>query len=249
MTTDNILILTGSGDVQAPSNVVSLADSAQTAATGRFPACRDLHAYWDALRGSRIMPARSEFNPRGIEQTLAGTFIAEKVAPRVARIRVSGSIMNDILGMDVRGMPITSFFDPDSREALADAMQEVFANPAMVVLELTARVGMARKVVHARMLLLPMSDTEGQVSRIVGCLDLPKGLSRTPRRFEITSIRSSNLTGDPIRASLPQEQEFKAPAPAPSYAFAETPSEFRSSRRPEQTQEKPKGLRLVVCND
>ncbi len=82
------------------------------------------------------MPARSEFDPRAIENSLASIFVAEKVAASVARIRVAGAILNDTLGMDVRGMPLTALFEPTARDSVAEATRDLFASPAMVVLEL-----------------------------------------------------------------------------------------------------------------
>lgn len=243
------------------SNVIALGrNEGADDAPLNFPACRDLQAYWEALRGTRQMPARSEFDPRGIEQTLACTFVAEKVAPSVARIRVAGSVMNDALGMDVRGMPITAFFDPASRDALGEATRDLFASPAMVILELSARRSFGRKPIRARLLLLPMSDGEGNISRLVGCLDIAGGLGKAPRRFEVTSLRRSELSGNAPQAR-PAHNPFtprEAAPTTPGYAFAEAPMTFRSSRRAdtsaqEQPQEKSLisrgGLRLVVSND
>lgn len=232
------------------TNLVSLAHESLAHSAGGFPACRDLLAYWEALRGARQMPARSEFDPRGIEHTLACTFIAEKVAPSVARIRVAGSLMNDALGMDVRGMPISTFFDPASREALAEAVRDVLTSPARIEIDLSARRSLGRKAIRARMLLLPMSDAEGAVTRIVGCLDIQGGLGKTPRRFQVCSLRRSEITGTAPAPIMPK-QVFKPKAipktPAPQYEFAESAAPFRSSRG-NDVQDARKGLRLVVDN-
>ena len=66
---------------ESDATVVMFGHEHATDKPDTFPACRDLMAYWDALRAKRQMPARSEFDPRGIEQSLAYTFVAEKVAP------------------------------------------------------------------------------------------------------------------------------------------------------------------------
>jgi hypothetical protein len=226
---------------------VFLSDTPET-----FPACRDLQAYWEALRGSHIMPSRNEFDPRGIEQILACTFVAEKVAPSVARIRVSGSVMNDALGMDVRGMPITAFFDPMSRDMLSDATRDLFASPAMLIVDLFAPRRFGRKPIRARMLLLPMSDALGQITRLVGCLDIVDGLGKAPRRFQIKSISRTELSGEAPKASiaLVPFASSEVEVTQPAYAFAETQTTFRSKRRaPQQAKPKASGLRLVVCND
>ncbi len=236
-------------------NVVSLDQVNFADNPGRYPACRDLRAYWEALRAGRQMPARSEFDPRGIEETLACTFVAEKVAPSVARIRVAGSVMSEALGMDVRGMPITAFIDPESRDALSEATRDMLASPALVEIELTARRGFGRKPVHARMLLLPMSDAEGDVTRIVGCLDIDGGLGKTPRRFQIAGMRRVQLEGEaPLPAAnrklFAQNQKPDRYTNQPQYEFAEMPSEFRSQRRdPKPAVPAKTNLRLVVSND
>ena len=36
-----------------------------------YAALSQVEAYWEALRGTRLMPRRSEIDPRGIEQALA----------------------------------------------------------------------------------------------------------------------------------------------------------------------------------
>lgn len=232
--------------------VIALEHYATSNQPSDFPACSELLKYWQTLTGSRQMPARQEFDPRGIENTLASTFVAEKVAPNVARIRVSGSLLNDALGMEVRGMPITALFDPCARGTLAEATREVFEAPSMAVLELCARRSFNRKPLRARMLLLPMSDSYGKVSRLVGCLDIQGGLGKTPRRFQISEMRHSTLAGVPPVASV--EDVMPTPivrpvAPIPSYAFAEDAVAFnRKSDKVPKTTTKRNGLRLVVNN-
>ncbi len=244
------------GDSSDNSNVISLDRRLHDTAPNSFKACRDLNTYWDALRGVRMMPARSEFDPRGIEQTLACTFIAEKVAPSVARVRVAGSVMNDALGMDVRGMPITAFFDPMSRDSLSEATRDLFTSPAMVTIELSARRGFGRKPLRARMVLLPLSDEQGHVTRLVGCLDVLGGLDKAPRRFKITSIHRTEISGEepiPTGPHVPFSPKV-IEKPAREFAFCEAPVSFRSKRRAPSQEAKTteqaarSGLRLVVSN-
>ena len=64
-----------------------------------YTAISQVEAYWESLRGVRMMPKRSEIDPRGIETSLASIFVAEKVAASVARIRIAGAILNDTLGL------------------------------------------------------------------------------------------------------------------------------------------------------
>ena len=67
----------------------------------QFPAINEVEAYWEGLRMGRTVPMRSEIDPRGIERALEFTFILERIAPGLARFRLSGMHLNDLLGMEV----------------------------------------------------------------------------------------------------------------------------------------------------
>lgn len=232
-------------DVEPTGKTATLLSFARLGKPEDFSACRDLLAYWEALRGPLLAPARMDFDPRGIESVLSHTFVAERVAPRVARIRVAGSRLNDALGMDVRGMPITAFFDPHSRDAIGDLLIDLFARPARATLDLSAARGFVRKAIAARAVLLPMSDANGELTRLVGCFDTGSFSGAAPSRYRFEGCQMETLHG-----SAPQPMSLAPPAePARQLAFAEAPAAFRSarSRRPAQPY-KAKGLRLVVDN-
>ena len=244
--------------ISAADNVVELQDGALSQSHTRFQTCADLYEYWQHLRGDRQMPVRSEFDPRDIQSSIAGTFVVEKVAPRVARIRVSGSVLNDTLGMDVRGMPITALFDPIARDTVSEAINDLFVAPSMVVLDLTARHGFPRKSIHARMVLLPLSDAAGNITRAVGCLDIKGEISKTPLRFKVSSVRHTELTGDAPLAHPVETATFSQALAdrqsEPSFAFAEGVTEFRPKRHDDavdsvKTSAGPSKLRLIVDND
>lgn len=224
------------------TNVISLARMRAPEKPRAYPACRDLLGYWHALRAARQMPARCDFDPRGIEQTLNCSFIAEKVAPRVARIRVAGSLVNDVLGMDVRGMPVSALFDPDSREAAGDILKELFEAPAQARLELSTRRFLARKPIHAQMVLLPLSDGAGGVTRLVGCLDTGDDILKTPRRFSLVSSVATALEGLRPQPNGPFVPFQSTRQTNPSFAFAEAASIYEAQRS------KPSALRLVIDN-
>jgi hypothetical protein len=225
-----------------------------------YVACKELEAYWDALRGVRQMPKRSEFDPRGIETALSFTFVAEKVAPSVARIRVAGSKLADLLGMEVRGMPVTAFFDPDSRDVLSEAVARMFKDPARLVVELESKRGFGRRSLKARMVMFPMSDSEGEVTRIVGCLEVHGHEGRMPRRFNAVKVYCAKLIGDTPESDMPsvapQRPMAVTPTPVqePSYGFAEPKPEYAAKRSGGKDAAKAAPVKrghltLVVSND
>ena len=116
-------------------NVVSLLDAGGEAM--RFPVLQNVESYWESLRKGRPVPDRSEIDPRRIQTALSTSFILERLAPGVARFRLAGSHLNDLMGMEVRGMPLTSFFLPEARRRASASLEQVFDTPAKAWLTFT----------------------------------------------------------------------------------------------------------------
>ncbi|WP_315898597.1 PAS domain-containing protein [Vannielia litorea] len=149
----------------------------------RFPAVHALRRYWDDLRGPRQVPSRAEVDPRAIEETLEYAFILERIAPGVGRFRLAGMHLNDLMGMEVRGMPCTSMFMPEHRATLSRVLEDVFAGPSTALLTLAGERGVGRPPMDGQMLLLPLTSDFGDVTRVLGCLCTIGPIGRSPRRF------------------------------------------------------------------
>ena len=154
-----------------------------------------VEAYWDALRAGREMPKRAEINPRGIESALEYAFILERVAHGVARMRIAGSHLHDLMGMEARGMPLTAFFEHDYRVQVAGLLEEVFQAPAAADVLMTSSSSLGRPALEAWIVLLPLKSDLGDVSRILGCM-VSKGI--WAKRLGVSSLqiaRCAALTG------------------------------------------------------
>ena len=151
----------------------------------RFAAIREVRAYWDALRDDQDLPRREQVNPRGMAGALHQVFMLERVAPGVARFRVAGMEINDLMGMEVRGMPVSALFDPAARARLAEVLEKVVTARTIVELDLEADRGLGRPALSARLLLLPLKGAVGEADLILGCLASDGQIGRTPRRFVI----------------------------------------------------------------
>ncbi|SOC12010.1 PAS domain-containing protein [Rhodobacter maris] len=172
-----------------------------------------MRAYWEGLRQGRDVPARAEIDPRGLQNTLEYAFILERVAPGMGRFRLAGMHLNDLMGMEVRGMPLTALFTPEGRKRVADATEAVFSGPSIAELVLTAEAGIGKPPMTARMILLPMKSDMGDVTRILGCLVAEgQGIGRTPRRF---LVEASHV--EPVKVGVPTPA--KTPAPVRPEAF------------------------------
>ncbi len=206
----------------------------------RYPLLAEVEAYWDGLRGARPVPMRSEVDPRGIERALEYAFILERIAPGVARLRIAGSHLTDLMGMEVRGMPITAFFTPDARKTVTTMLEDVFSGPTIGEVTLSADKGIGKPAMDAKMLLLPMTSDMGDVSRILGCFVTNGQIGRTPRRFNVTETKLREITNREAQpfASAPTR---KSPVkPLKVSGFAETSKPFARNEPPKTQPTEPK---------
>ncbi|MGH1425681.1 MAG: PAS domain-containing protein [Pseudooceanicola sp.] len=177
-------------------NIRNIIDMSPFIQDHRYPAIREVEGYWQGLRGGRLVPRRSEIDPRGIERALEFAFIIERIAPGIARLRIAGSHLSDLMGMEVRGMPLSSFFAPSARSEAGDLIEQVFRSPATAELTLSAERGIGKPAIDARMILLPMKSDLGDMSRALGCLSTHGAIGRSPRRFEISGTIVKRLIHD-----------------------------------------------------
>jgi hypothetical protein len=215
-----------------------------------FSPLAQIEAYWEDLRGTRLMPQRAEIDPRGIENALEYAFIVERIAPGIARLRIAGSHLSDLMGMEVRGMPLTSFIDAASRRQLSDTLEEVFETPATCTLTLKSDSAPGMPDLEARMVLMPLKSDLGDVSRILGGLVALGDIGRSPRRFDVTGTQVRPIldgTSSPAkpRPTLPSTAPVAPKPKAPVSGFAETKPVF--TRHPRDTG--VPYLRLVKSDD
>ncbi|MDO9637668.1 MAG: PAS domain-containing protein [Pseudotabrizicola sp.] len=163
-----------------------------------------LRAYWEALRSGDHLPRRDRVDPRGLADALEHSFLIERIAPGIARFRIAGTAYNDLMGMDVRGMPLSCLFLGASRDRLPLDLERVFRAPSILTLDLRAEVGLIRSGLTGRMQILPMLDQDGAATLAIGCLDLTGTIGRAPRRFEVTQAALEPLTTTtPVQDSTP----------------------------------------------
>lgn len=212
----------------------------------RATVAAEVLGYWEALRAGRQVPLRSEVDPRGIERALEYAFVLERVGPSISRFRLAGMHCTDLMGMEVRGMPATTFFTPAWRQKFAQILEGVFDGPEMADLTLVSEGGYGRPELRARMIILPLKSDFGDITRALGCLVSDGPIGRAPRRFDLLEARILKVVAGqplampaarPIPEVLPELGE--APAPFQHAGAPETPP------RPEPPKTRGAHLRLV----
>ena len=175
---------------------------------------RQAEAYWHALRDGATVPRRSQIDPRGLENILNYTFVVERIAPGIARFRLAGHHLNELAGMEVRGMPLTCFFTPAARGQISAVLEHTFDAPSVAELTLKSAARRGAAPLEARMILLPLQSEHGVVDRALGVLIGDGPVGNTPHRFEIGTTSLLPVTGG-------QKQPVTSAKPTPTPGFAE----------------------------
>ncbi len=191
-----------------------------------IPVISQVEAYWHGLSDGGNIPRRSDVDPRGIQDALENAFIIERIAPGIARFRLAGMHLNDLLGMEVRGMPFSAFFTPALRETLNQKVEAVFSEPSIISFDLEAEGGYGKPALKGKMVLLPLTDDFGDVNRALGVMITDGKIGRSPRRFEKIEanhrpLNTAALRGEdkpqnpitPVKSGDPFIETAKRPTP------------------------------------
>lgn len=228
--------------VHEPAQTGTVVEMSRFGRSPGYPALRQVEAYWTALLDGRTVPDRADIDPRGLEDALDVTFVAERIAAGVARMRIAGHHFSDLLGMEARGMTLNAFFDPAAKADMAGAVDACCDQPAQVQIMLRAKGEMGRPEILGQVLLLPLRSDMGETSRILGVIGTTGQIGRTPRRFEIEGISVTELGGGTgIRPAIPRP----APRPEAAAGFAEPGAAFDHAGETRLRPSKVPHLRVV----
>lgn len=173
------------------------------------PALGQLEQHWQELHSSSSVPKRSDIDPSEIDAALPWAFVLHRVAPGVARLRVAGQKLHEILRMDPRGMPLSAFFAVDDRSTLAVHLEAVFSEPALVQLPLHRPAAFLRPAVTGALLIMPLADEHGEVTRAFGALVTDRPMSQ---RSRLQLDDSQPMRQEPIKLfTAPQVSQMQRP--------------------------------------
>jgi hypothetical protein len=231
---------------QAEDTIVSLN---KRKATLRSKILLDVMEYWEGMRAGASLPRRSEIDPRRIEGALPYAFILEEIAPGLARFRVAGGHLNDLMGMEVRGMPLSAMFIHSQRNTLLPMIEQVFRGPSSLELTLSSRKP-GHEATYAEMLLLPLLDDAGNATRALGCLVAQGTLVSPPYRFEVTASRKTPLPApmtrpEPRRPALRAEDRMLEGFHEPYEAYRPKPTPALTPAPVQQARAVPHYLKVV----
>jgi len=177
------------------------ADALRRAFTERSRIGADVLDLWTDVLAERrpLLPRQDDLPASALGPALAYAFVLERIGPGIARFRHAGQRVQALMGLELRGMPITAFSAPGGRSRLLALTDAVFDGPETVEIDLLARRA-GRTSLLAEMLLLPLADETGTVRRALGTL-VPKGPQAfVPCRFQVVHARRTPMARAGARA-------------------------------------------------
>ncbi len=187
-----------------------------------FAAVAQVEAYWHGLCEGMSLPNRQDIKPKGLDMALNNAFVLERIAPCVFRFRIAGQHLCELMGLDVSGMPISAMFMPDARDQIGKEIEEICAEPGIKEVQICAGRSLGRGALKGKLLLMPLLDEAGEITRILGCLQTSGHIGRQPRRFSIGEVLHKEITF-PTKSRQYPVKNLKHPA------FAETAAEFAAA--------------------
>lgn len=147
---------------------------------------RDLFAYWNTLRGDRAAPERRDIDPAAIRKLLADTLMVEVKADGLEQptfsIRLSGTRVNALLGLDPKGRSLTEIWRVQDRHDIATlACAAMDGAQPVVAGAIAGPIG--EEPVHLELLLLPLRYGGRTHARLLGalsCSTVPNWLGLLP---------------------------------------------------------------------
>lgn len=185
------------------SEILSQADHEALEYVGGMSIVSRVCQYWANLRRDGAVPRRSDVESRALADMLPHVFLAEIVTPRVARMRICGHQIEELLGMDMRGMPLSVLFRSTARPDIAEALEQVQMG-ARVILSLESETGFGQPQITANVALMPLADECGRITRVMGVIERQGEIGRSPRRFK--------LAKPVVKAQAPMPAPTKRPA-------------------------------------
>lgn len=89
----------------------------------RHPLLRQLHDYWLAQRGERLMPAKADINPADIKAVLPDVIIWNATPPYL--IRLVGDHVVRFVGSNNTGQPAAQEMPPDAGRVMTMVLETV----------------------------------------------------------------------------------------------------------------------------
>ena len=126
-----------------------------------------LFDYWNIVRDGRIAPKRIEIDPSALSKILSQTLILEVVDGNNFPFRIAGTGICEFLGAEMRGRNFMGLWNTVDRRNFRSAFDAALSTGAPVTASVLSH-GRTAITHNSELLLLPLHDHKGRLSRLLG---------------------------------------------------------------------------------
>ena len=135
---------------------------------------QELYAYWDTLRGSRMMPSRADFDPTRIPKLLPHIIMYNVEAPGGPYVvRLVGEEVQRFVGRNTTGLPAGSIMKPQSAAIMMRIFDAVVSERAPKFRAGKAHWLEEKNYREFEACFLPLSSDGETVNIILGAVRFP----------------------------------------------------------------------------
>ncbi len=161
-----------------------------------------LYDYWNALRNGRGAPLRREVDPTVLRGLLSSIFMLEMIDTQHAIFRIAGTALCAAFGREFRDHNFIEIWDKDSRTDVLHLLQRVTTRCEVGLIAAQAAT-LDRTVIPGEFLVLPLSDTNGQRTRVIGIAGCGERLQRLGWRKIVRLNARTIVSFDPASTVMP----------------------------------------------
>ncbi len=126
-----------------------------------------LFDYWNTVRDGRTAPQRIEIDPSALSKILSQTIILEVSDANNLPFRIAGTAVCEFLGAEMRGRNFMELWTLSDRRKLQATFDTSLASGMPVTANVSSRA-FGDTVQTSEILLLPLHDHHGQLTRLLG---------------------------------------------------------------------------------
>lgn len=135
----------------------------------RQTATTKILSYWESLGGESATPAAASIDPRALKSHLPDLFMIERLDRAVFAFRLAGTRMCQRFGRELRDHDFVRLFPAAQQGDILAQLNGALQNGESLVLKAEAAT-LDGKTTAAEIVLMPLTDTEGRVVRLLGAL-------------------------------------------------------------------------------
>lgn len=176
----------------------------------RQTAARTILSYWQAIAPDDGAPAQASVAPRALKRFLPDIFLLERLDRAVFAFRMAGTRLCARYGRELRDHDFVRLWPAAQHGDILAALGRCLQDARPVTLE-GAAATLDGKTVSFQILLMPLTDTEGRVTRLLGAMLTAD--DQALRDGQILINQTLDAAIDPLRAAAYAE-------PTPAFAMA-----------------------------